>query len=318
MPAITQNLPMRRFAGLALAFYLLGASGVTLAQDWVTDSACPDDNHAAFHACALDAAGSYRPDLTADGRPDMSGIWRRRAAGHESLHEHARTVDDFGGPSLVVDPANGIVPIQDWADAKRRQNRAQYVHHNALCRLSGVPVTMYMSGTVQFLQNADTFFVQSEEAHAFRVIPLDGREHIGEEIHLWNGDSVGRWEGNTLVVDTTGQNAMAWLDQRGRFYTDEAVIEERFSLVDADTIHYQATITDPNVYSRPFTIAFAYRRSTDESFEIWEEACFENNELAFEQFMNVGYEIYPGMTGDQARRLRAAWELEETTPEQTN
>ena len=248
----------------------------------------------------------------------MSGIWRRRAAGHESLQEHVRTPDDFGGPSLVVDPANGIVPIQDWAEAKRRQNRTQYVHHNAVCRLSGVPVTMYMSGTYQFLQNADNFFIQSEEAHAYRVIPLDGRDHVGEDISLWNGDSVGRWEGNTLVVETANQSAMAWLDQRGRFYTDEAHIEERFSLVDADTIHYQATITDPNVYSQPFTIAFAYRRSTDVGFEIWEEACFENNALASQQFMNVGYEIYPGISGDEARRLRAAWELEENTPEQTN
>ena len=107
------------------------------------------------------------------------------------------------------------------------------------------------------------------------------------------------------------QNAKPWLDQRGRFYTDEARVEERFTLIDANTIHWQATIDDSNVYTDPFTIALAYRRSTVEDFEIWEEACFENNDLSAEMFMNVGYKIYPGITGDEARRLKAAWELEE-------
>jgi hypothetical protein len=168
-----------------------------------------------------------------------------------------------------------------------------------------------MTGTMQFMQNADHFLVQGEEAHAFRVITVDDREHIGEDIKLWNGDSVGRWEGNSLIIDTTNQNAEAWLDQRGRFFTDEAHVEESFTLVDANTIHYQATITDPNVYTQPFTVALAYRRSTDEGFEVWEEACYENNALAAEQFEGLGYKIYPGITGEEARRLSAAWDLEQ-------
>ena len=82
-------------------------------------------------------------------------------------------------------------------------------------------------------------------------------------------------------------------------------------MIDADTIHWQATIDDPNVYSRPFTIALAYRRSTVEDFEIWEEACNENNAFAKQQFLNVGYEIYNGITGEEARRFSAAWNAEE-------
>ena len=170
---------------------------------------------------------------------------------------------------------------------------------------------MYMTGTLQFIQTADVFLVQGEEAHAFRTISMDGRPHIGADIRLWNGDSVGRWEGNTLVVETANQNARAWLDQRGRFYTDEAHVVERFTLIDPDTIHWQATLDDPNVYARPFTIAVAFRRVADEGFEIWEEACYEDNALAARTYRNVGYGIYPGISGDEARRLRAAWELEE-------
>jgi len=293
----------------AIASFALPAVGHS--QAWVTDSVCPEDAHAEFHACALEAAKDFDPPRTADGVPDMNGIWRRRAQGHESIQAHPRTLDDGGGPSLIVDPADGISPFQPWAEAQRRYNRPAYVHHNAICRMDGVPLTMYMTGTLQFMQNADHFLVQGEEAHAFRMIPVDGRSHIGEDIRLWNGDSVGHWEGNTLVIDTTNQNARAWLDQRGRFFTDEAHVVERFTLIDADTIHYQATLDDPNVYTRSFTMAIAFRRSTNAGYELLEEACYENNELARQQFINVGYKIYPGITGDEARRLKAAWELEE-------
>jgi len=281
------------------------------AQSWVTDSVCPDDEHAVFHRCALRAARNFDPPRTIDGVPDMQGIWRRRAAAHESLQAHPETLDDNEATSAVVDPANGIVPIQDWAEAKRRYNRVAFVHHNAICRLSGVPVSMYMTGTYQFMQSPGQFFVQGEEAHAFRKIPLDGRAHIDAAIKLANGDSVGHWEGNTLVVVTRNQNAKNWLDQRGRFYTDEAVITELYTMIDANTIHWQATVDDPNVYTRPFTIALAYRRSTVEDFEIWEEACNENNAFAKQQFLNVGYQIYNGITGAEARRLSAAWDAEE-------
>jgi hypothetical protein len=85
---------------------------------------------------------------------------------------------------------------------------------------------------------------------------------------------------------------------------------ERYTMIDPHTIHWQVTIEDPNVYTRPFTLALAYRRDTREGFEIWEEACYEDNELAMQQFMNIGYKIYPGITGDEARRLSAAWDLE--------
>lgn len=298
-------------ASLVAAIISLALPGLGYAQAWVTDSVCPEDAHADFHACALDAGDDFDPPRAVDGVPDMSGIWRRRATAHESIHAHPRTLDDAGGPSLIVDPIDGLAPFQPWAEAKRRYNRPAYVHHNAICRLDGVPLTMYMTGTLQFMQSGDYFLVQGEEAHAFRMIPIDDRPHIGKNIKLWNGDSVGRWEGNTLVIDTTNQNARAWLDQRGRFFTDEAHVEERLRLIDADTIHYQATIEDPNVYTRPFTVAFAFRRSTDTDYELLEEACYEHNELARQMFINVGYKVYPGITGDEARRLRTAWELEE-------
>jgi hypothetical protein len=282
------------------------------AKNYITDPVCPDDAYAAFHECASKAAKNFDPPRTADGHPDMSGLWRRRAASaHESLEAHPGTPDDTGGPSLVVDPADGIVPMQPWAKAESAYNREHYVHHNAACLLSGVPGEMYMTGVYQFFQSPKYFALTNDELHAFRTIPLDGRPHVSKNIKLWNGDAVGHWEGDTLVIDTTNQNGMPWLDQRGRFYTEEAHVVERLTMIGPNTIHYQATLDDPNVYTRPFTIAFAYRRNSEEGFEIWEDTCYESNAQYMEHFKKEGYGLYPGISAAEARAKRKAWEAKE-------
>lgn len=271
-------------------------------------SVCPDDHHANFHACALAAAKTFNPPRTAEGMPDLSGLWRRRSAAHEDMEAHPRNPDDAGGPSAVVVPADGKAPMQPWADVRRRENAQRYLHHNAACLLSGVPVTMYMTTLYQFQQTKDHLVVLSEESHAYRVIPTDGRPHVGAGIRLWQGDSRGRWEGNTLVVDTTNQRAKGFLDQRGRFMTEAAKVTERFTLVDVNTLHYQVTIDDPHVYTQPFTLAMAMRRNTQPDAEIWEEACYESNSDHMGSFGNVGYSIYPGITAAEAQQLRRAFE----------
>jgi len=159
-----------------------------------------------------------------------------------------------------------------------------------------------------FTQTDDHLLIQSEETHAVRIIPLTPRPGLGRDLKLWQGDSRGRWEGNTMVVETTNQRAQVFLDQRGRFYTDEARVVERFTLLDANTMHYQATIEDSNVYTRPFTIAVAFRRNVVPNVELWEEACYEDNTLSMEHFRGNGYGIYPGITGAEARALRQAFE----------
>ncbi len=301
-----------------LRFAVAGAAAATLAcllvpvtvsgQNYVTTSVCADDNHAAFHACATARLTAFTPPKTAAGHPDLSGLWRRRAAAHEDLQAHPKTADDAGASSAVVDPADGLVPMQPWAVARAKENAQKFLHHNAACFLSGVPTTMYMTGLFQLTQTGDHLLIQSEESHAVRIIPLNPRPHVGGDIKLWQGDSRGRWEGNTLVVDTTNQRAQIFLDQRGRFYTDEARVTERFTMLDAGTMHYQATIDDPNVYTRPFTIAVALRRNAAANVELWEEACYEDNTESMGHFRKIGYQTYPGITGAEARALRQAFD----------
>ena len=143
---------------------------------------------------------------------------------------------------------------------------------------------MFMTGLYQFQQTDDFVIVQSEEAHAWRIIPLKPQPAPTSRVQLSRGDS------------------------RGRFLTDEATVTEHITMVDANTLHYPATVDDPNVYTRPFTIAAAMRRNTQPDTEIWEEACFEDNENHMTAFGNAGFGIYPGITAAQAREMKKAFD----------
>jgi hypothetical protein len=141
--------------------------------------------------------------------------------------------------------------------------------------------------------------------HAFRSIAMDGRPHISKTMRLWLGDARGRWEGNTLVVETTNQNGRVFLDRRGTFYTDAATVTERLTMLDQNTIAYGATVDDPLVYTRPFTIGFMLMRHTTKDFEIWEDACFEGNKDV-EILYRIGLKQYPGITSEDVPALKAA------------
>ena len=199
-----------------------------------------------------------------------------------------------------MDPPDGKIPYHPWAAAQREQNVKQYVEPNAACFLSGVPRSMYVPGGFQILQRPGYVVFLFDRSHAYRVIPTDGRPRIGENISLWNGDSRGRWEGNTLVVEVTNQNGRTWLDQTGTFHTDAARIVERFTLIDANTIHYDVTIEDPTVYTRPWKMAVPVKRNTEEGYELMEMACYEGERDA-EPILRQGYKFYPGITANRKR-----------------
>jgi hypothetical protein len=269
-------------------------------------SACADNNPLPLLACAREQLKTFKPPRTKDGKPDFSGYWGGTQVPHENLQAHPRTPDDNGGPSFVIDPPDGRVPIQAWAERQRAENRARYIDQNAQCFQSGVPRHLYM-GAYQFLQTPTRLVQLSEETNAYRNIILDGRPHVGRDIVLWQGDSRGRWDGDTLVVETRNQNGRAWLDQQGRFLTDATVVTERFTMFERDSILSEITIDDPLVYTRPFTLASALRRNTRAGFEIWEEACYEG-EANSNHLRNLGYRTYPGMSSKDAQTAKEAFE----------
>ena len=282
---------------------LAGQEGPAAAQP---QSVCSDFSPVAIRACGLEHAKTFKPPRGVDGKPDLSGYWGGSQVPHEDLEAHPKTPDDTGGPSAVVDPADGKVPIQAWAEAKRLENKVKYIDQNAQCFQSGVPRHLYM-GAYQFVQTPTHLVMLSEETNAYRNVLLDGRPHIGNRILLWQGDSRGHWEGDTLVVVTKNQNGMPRLDQQGRFYTDAATVTERFTMFELNSILYQATIDDPLVYTRPFTIAIGLRRNTRAGYELWEESCYEG-ESNSQHLRNIGYRNYPGLSSAEAKAAKEAFE----------
>lgn len=271
------------------------------AQESAPNFVCSDNTPTIFHQCALEAAQTFEPPRTPDGQPDLGGVWDVPGSTFEDLETNPGTLDDNGFPTLVVDPTDGMVPMQAWSDERRREYVQQHVHPAAACFLSGVPYLMYRPAPFQFLQTPEHFVILGERAHGYRIVTLEDETPIGEDIKLWNGVSVGHWDGNTLVIETTHQNGMAWLDQRARFYTEEAEVVERLTLIGPNSLHYQATIDDPNVYTRPFTITVAYRRSA-EGTEVVEESCYEVNDALMEVYRFSGFSVFPGITAEEARR----------------
>ena len=126
---------------------------------------------------------------------------------------------------------------------------------------------------------------------------MDDRPRLPEDLHLWQGDSHGHWEGNTLVIRTTNLNDYMWMDHIGTFMSNEVTTEERITFVDENTLHYQQTLTDPNTFTQPWTIALAFTRALPEDpvdLMDLEDTTVENCEEELVHMMNVGQIVFPG------------------------
>jgi len=283
-----------RLRFVALVFATVASVGF-LAPSSSAQAPAPCPGEASlFHPCALERAKSYRPARTADGQPDMQGFWRGPAYGTENIEEHPKTDDDDGGKSLIVDPSDGKIPYQEWAKTLQLENRKKYIEPNVPCFPSGVPRSMYVPTQIEILQSPNNVLILFERAHTYRIIPTTPRPPAGSRISMWMGDSRGRWDGNTLVVDVGNHNAKTWFDQAGNFHSPAARMVERFTMIDADTIHYQVTIDDPRVYTRSWTMAFPLRRNKEKGFRLLEEACHEG-ERNTDPLIRAGQQIYPGV-----------------------
>ena len=272
---------------------------------------------AAAGQAATAAAQTWNPPRTPDGQPDVRGFWNEgpNGASHsleEGCCEPAHVKMQGRGPDriglqerLIVDPADGRIPYQPWAAAKRTEHlvnmftptKLQHLDTEDRCLLLGVPRSNYR-GDLQIQQLAGQVVILYEWDHAYRVIPLDGRPHVAANIKLYNGDSRGHWEGNTLVVDATNFNDKAWLDSHGSFYSEALHVVERWTFIDAATIKYEATLDDPKVFTRPWKIAFNITRKRDKAYEFIEEACHEGDGPTLEHFLAAGrLAVAKGQTG---------------------
>ena len=252
----------------------------------------PSERQSAAPRPETAAPSEFVPPRTPDGRPDLEGNWNGgRGAIFIDGHLGDRPRPNASA-SMVVDPPDGKIPYKTWALAKREEHWYEFIDPFAACTSMGA--VRQMSGTprgFQILQTPTRIVIISEWGHVFRVIPTDGSPHLPAGIRLFMGDSRGRWEGDTLVVDTTNFNGKTWLAVAGDFHSDALHTLERFTLVDTNRIRYEATLTDPTVYTRPWTIAFDLRRF-DTGNETWEEECHGGN-IDFPHLRN----LYKGFFG---------------------
>jgi hypothetical protein len=203
--------------------------------------------------------------------------------------------------SLVVDPPDGRVPLKPQAEAKREYNLAhnadsyEYMSLWDRCITRGVPASLFPAGynnAYQIVQTPGYVVLLSEMIHNARIIPIDGRAHVSAAIRQWDGDSRGRWEGNTLVVDTANYNSRSQISTsaaggriKGITPSDKLHVVERFTRVSADTIRYEVTIDDPNTFTKPWKVSIPMTR--DANYRIYEYACQEGN-YAMTDILNAG------------------------------
>jgi hypothetical protein len=243
--------------------------------------------------------GGPMPRLS-DGKPNLQGYWAARFnQAIFDIEDHPTARPGIPpGKGAIVDPPGGKVPYKPEAAAKAKDLRENHIYEEpeAHCFMSGVPHTAYQQFGFQILQPQGYLVLAYEYAHSFRTIPTDGRPHIDPSIKLFMGDSVGHWEGDTLVVDTTNQNGRTWFDMVGNFTTENIHVIERITPVDANTINYEATIDDPTIYTRPWKIAGSWGRRLEPAYEQFEFACIEGND---------DLEHYTEKTGGKAKEKSA-------------
>ena len=230
---------------------------------------------AAAPATPRTAAANIR--RTPDGKPDLHGFYEPDGGGaNYGLEKRGPNEFTPPGRGVIIDPPDAKLPVQPWAvQEKIDRNRPErgYDDPTAHCFPAGVPRSMYVPTAFHVFQTPD-YVVFLHERVSWRIVPLDGRAHLPDTIRLWQGDSVGRWEGDTLVVDTTNLNGKTWLNEAGEIVSYAEHVVERFTPTGPDTVQYEATINDPAVYTRPWTIALPLKH---EKFELTEAACHEED-----------------------------------------
>lgn len=198
---------------------------------------------------------------TADGKPNLQGIWQARTRAAYGLEDHAASHLAPAGRSVVQ---GGTIPYQDAARKTRDANSAGRAKLDPLnqCFLPGVPRIMYMEFPFHIFQTPTHIGITFEWSQVFRLIYTNGTKPV-QGIQFWMGDSRGRWDGDTLVIDVTNFNDRTWFDAAGNFHSEALRVEERLTMTDPNTIRYQATMTDPKVFTRPWTITVPLQRQTD-------------------------------------------------------
>jgi hypothetical protein len=214
-------------------------------------------------------------------RPNLSGIWQAINTAHWNLEAHsAEALNDFWQLGAIASiPAGrsvvrgGTIPYKPEALARRNENRAKWpaADPEAKCYMLGVPRVTYHSIPFQIFQADGDLLMVYPFAAAQRVIYMNDRSEL--PVDSWMGKSMGAWEGNVLVVTTKWQNGQSWLDRAGNFASSQLTVTERFTMQGQNHIRYEATLDDPQTYTRPWTIEMPLYRLVEPDAQLLEHKC---------------------------------------------
>ena len=262
---------------------IVAAAGGALVASWATP-------------LSGQAPAAYRAPRTADGKPDLNGIWQALNEANYDLEMHmakpamALRAGPYGplpaAPVLAlgavgsVPPGMGIVeggaiPYKPEMLAKKKENQDKWLERDPeiKCYLPGVPRANYMPQPFQLLQSPSAIFFAYQYAGAVRNVYL--KNPGPAPVDSWMGQSVARWEGDTLVIDVTGFNDSTWFDRAGNFHSDQLPVVERYTRTAPDALSYEATIEDPQTFTRPWKISMPLYRRLEKNAQLMDFKCVE-------------------------------------------
>jgi hypothetical protein len=217
-------------------------------------------------------AAAHSLPRTADGHPNLSGIWQVNNTAVWDLQDHAAQLGVPAGQGVVE---GNEIPYLPSALAKRQENFKNRTTEDpeAKCYMAGVPRITYMPYPFQIVQQGDQVSILYEYVHTVRNIYLNS-PHPKGPIQWWMGDSRGRWEGETLVADVVHFTDQTWFDRSGNYHSAALHVVERYTRTGPDHILYEATIEDPKVFSRPWKISLPLYRRQERNVRLLEYECY--------------------------------------------
>jgi hypothetical protein len=260
-----------------LGVLLLAAGGAATA--WLFPTSANAQAAAKSAKTPTKAKNNYKPPRFEKGKTaDLQGVWIVDAwdTSRYSLEWHNGATGIRPGKGSIVDPADGLIPYTPAARQKQQENLKKHLTDDpmAKCYMTGVPRFVTSGFPFQIIQTPKYIILASEYTHMIRYVYMDRTDHTYEGgTDFWNGDSIGKWEGDTLVVETWSNNNQTWFDMSGSHHSDKLRVTERFMRTSLDTMDYTATITDPEVLTRPFTINITLHRNTDKYAQLMEYEC---------------------------------------------
>ncbi len=244
----------------------------------------------ALYTCAPPQSNNIPPansppvaDRDGYGNPDLNGIWQAMGSAHWDIEAHAARagpVSELGALGAIPGGLSVVegeeIPYQPWARARQLENEADWMARDPAvkCFLPGVPRANYMPFPFQIVQAREHILITYEFAGASRIVYMNSPE-FEHPIDAWMGHSRGHWEGDTLVINVDSHVPDTWFDSSGNFHSEELQVVERFSRLGPNTLLYEAEITDPNVFLRPWKIHLPLYRRVEDNAQLLEYKCVE-------------------------------------------